>query len=61
MAMKSPILNNIVRDWEKIQLPSVGTSARFIISQAMPTSAVDDALIPVEKAFWALHFRNCLA
>ena len=44
----------------RIQLPSADTSAGCI-SQEMPTSAVDDALIPVKKAFWALHFRSCLA
>ena len=50
-AMKSPFLNDIVRDGENIQLPSVDTSAGFILSQEMPTSAVNDALIPVKKAF----------
>ena len=27
----------------------------------MSTSAVNYALIPIKKAFWALHFGNCLA
>ena len=51
IAMKSPFLNDIVRDEENIQLPSVDTSARLIFSQEMPTSAVNDALIPLMKAF----------
>ena len=61
MAMKSPFLNDIVRDWEKFQCPSEATSAGLILFQEMPASAVDDASIPVKKAFFALHFRNCLA
>ena len=32
-----------------------------LFSQEMPTSVINDALIPVKKAFWALYFRNCLA
>ena len=60
IAMRSAFLNNIVRDWEKIQSPSEYISAGLILSQEMPTSAVNDALIQGKKAFWALHFRNCL-
>ena len=51
IAMKSSFLNDIVRDGENIQLPSVDTSAGLIFSQEMPTSAVNDALIPIKKAF----------
>ena len=61
IVMRWLLLNDTVRDWEKIQFPSEDTSAGLILSQEMPTRAVDDALIPVKKAFWALHFRNCLA
>ena len=61
MATRSPILNDIVRDWEKIQCPSKDTSAGLILCKEMPASAVNDALIPVKKAFFALHFRNCFA
>ena len=61
MTMRSPFLSDIVRDWEKIQCPSENTSAGLILSQEMPASAVDDALIPVKKALFALHFRNCVA
>ena len=32
------------------------TSAGFIFFQEMPASAINDALIPVKKAFFALHF-----
>ena len=61
MARRSPFLNDIVRDWEKIQCPSEDTSAGLILFQEMPASAVDDVLIPARKAFFALHFRICLA
>ena len=60
-AMRSSLLDNIVRDWEKIQCPSEDASAGLILSQEMPASAVNDALIPVKKAFSTLPFRNCLA
>ena len=61
IAMRSHLVNDIVRDWEKIQCPSEDTSAGLILFQEMPASAVNDALIPEKKAFFALHFRNCLA
>ena len=61
MAMRSPLLNDIVRNWEKIQCPSEETSAGLFFSHEMPASAVDGALIPVKKAFFALRFRVCLA
>ena len=53
MAMKSPFLNDIVLDWKKIQCPSEDISAGLILSQEMPANALDDALIPVQKAFFA--------
>ena len=58
IAMRSHLLNNIVRDWEKIQLPSVNTSAGFILSQEMPTSAVNDALIPVKHCTLGIVSHN---
>ena len=61
IAMRSHLLNDIVRDWEQIQLPSEDTSAGLILSQEMPATAVNDALIPIKKPFFALHFENCLA
>ena len=61
IAMRLPFLSDIVWDGENIQLPSVDTSAGLILSQELPASAVKDALMPVKKAFFALHFRNCLA
>ena len=36
-------------------------SPGFTLFLEMPASAVDDALIPAKKAFFALRFRNCLA
>ena len=51
IAMRSPFLNDMVRDGENIQLPSVDTSAGCILSQEKPSNAVNDALIPVKKAF----------
>ena len=32
IAMRSPLLNDKVRDWEKIQLPSVDATAGLILS-----------------------------
>ena len=37
------------------------TSAGLNLSQEMPTSAVNDALITIKKEFFALHIRTCLA
>ena len=61
MAMRSHLLNDIVREWETILCPSEDTSTGLILSQEMPASAVNDALIPVKTAFFALHFGKCLA
>ena len=61
MALRSPFHNDIVRKWEKVQCPLNGASAGFTFFQEMPTSAVNDDMIPVKKAFFALHFGNRLA
>ena len=61
MAMRSPFLNDIILNWEKVQCTLNVASAGFTLFQEVPASAVDDALILVKKAFFALHFRNCLA
>ena len=49
IAMRSLLLNDIVRDGENVQLPSVNLSAGFILTRDA-TSAVNDALITVKKA-----------
>ena len=59
--MRSPLLDDIVRDWENIQLLSVKMSAGFAFNQEMSTSAIDHSLIPIKKAFWALHLWNRFA
>ena len=56
--MRSPLLDDIVRDWENIQSPLVKMSAGFIFSQEMSTSAINHSLIPIKKALWTLHFGN---
>ena len=56
MAMRSSLLDDIILNWEKIQCPLKDTSAGFTFFQEMPTNAVNDALIPVKKSFFALHF-----
>ena len=61
MAMRSPLLNDIILNREKVQCTLNGASAGLTFFQEMPTSATDDALIPVKKAFFALCFRICLA
>ena len=33
----------------------------FTFFPEMSTSAMDNSLIPMKKAFWALHFWNCIA
>ena len=58
---RSLLLDDIVRDWESIQSPLVKMSAGFTFSQEMSTSAINYALIPIKKAFFALHLRNCFA
>ena len=57
----SPLGNNVVLHWESIQSPWVKILAGFTFFQEMSTSAIDNSLIPIKKAFWALHFWNCFA
>ena len=58
---RSPLLDNVVLDWESVQSPLVKMLAGFTFFQEMSTSAIDHYLIPTKKAFWALHFWNCFA
>ena len=39
----------------------VEMSAGFTFYHEMPTSAINYSLIPIKKAFCALHFWNCFA
>ena len=57
----APFFDDIVWDRENVQLPLVEMSAGFIFSQEMSTSAVNHSLIPLKKAFGALHLGNCFA
>ena len=57
MAMRSYLLNDISLNREKVQCTLNGASAGFTFFQEMPASAIDDALTPVQKAFFALRFR----
>ena len=61
MAMRSLLLNDITLNSKKVQCPLKDASAGFTFFQEVPVSAINDALVPVKKAFFALHFRNCLA
>ena len=61
MAMRSHLLNDIILNWEKVQCTLNGVSAGFTFFQELPASAINDASISVKKAFFALHFRICLA
>ena len=49
-----------VRDWGSIQSPLVKILVGFIFDQEVSTSAIDHTLILIKKAFWALHFWNCV-
>ena len=60
MAMTSSLLNDIILNRKKVQCTLNGASAGFTFLQEMPASAIDDALTPVQKAFFALRFRICL-
>ena len=60
-AMRSHLLNDIILNSKKVQRTLNGASAFFTFFQEMPASAIDDALIPVKKAFFALRLRICLA
>ena len=59
--MGSSLLDDVVLDWESIQSPLVKILAGFAFNQGMSASAIDHSLIPIKKAFWALHFWNCFA
>ena len=59
--MVSLLLVDVVRNWEGIQSPLIKIWAGFAFNQEVSTSAIDYSLIPIMKAFWALHFRNCFA
>ena len=56
-----PFLNDIILNWKKVQCTLNGASAGFTFFQEVPASAINDALISVKKAFFALHFGICLA
>ena len=58
---RSPLLDDVVLDWESIQSPLVKKLAGFTFFEEMSTSALDNSLIPIKKAFWALHVENCFA
>ena len=57
----STLLVDVVLDWESIQSPLVKMTAGSTFFQEMSTSAIDNSLIPIKEAFWALHFWNCFA
>ena len=59
--MRSPLLDDAVRDWESIQSPIVQVLAGFAFNQEMPAGAIDHSLTPINQACWALHFRKCSA
>ena len=61
VAMRSLLLNDIILNSKKVQCPLKDASAGFTFFQEVPVSAINDALVPLKKAFFALHFRNCLA
>ena len=54
---RSPHSDDVVRDWESIQSPLVKMLAGFAFNKEMSTSAIDHSLIPIKKAFWALHLE----
>ena len=60
MAMRSSLLYDRILNREKVQSTLNGASIGFIFFPEMPASAIDDALTPVQKAFFALRFRICL-
>ena len=57
MAVRSPFLDDIILNREKVQCTLNGASAGFTFFQEMPASAIDNALTPVQKAFFAFRFR----
>ena len=58
MAMRSSLLDDIILNREKVQCTLNGASAGFTFFQEMPASEIDDALTPIQKAFFALRFWN---
>ena len=48
VAMRSSLLNHMVRNWEKVQCILNDASVGCSFFQEMPTSAIDDALIPIQ-------------
>ena len=58
---RTPLSDEVVRDWQSIRSPLVKMLAGFAFNQEMSTSALDYSLIPIKKAFWALQFWNCFA
>ena len=59
-AMRSSLLNDIILNREKVKCTLNGASTGFTFFQEMPASAIDDALTPAQKAFFALCFKICL-
>ena len=55
---RSPLLDNVVLDWESIQPPLLKMLAGFTFFEEMSTSAKDNSFIPIKKAFWALHVNE---
>ena len=58
---RSLLPDDVVRDGESIQSPLTKNLTGFAFNQAMSKGAIDHSLIPIWKAFRALHFRNCFA
>ena len=56
---KSTLLDNVVLNWESVQSPLM--KAGFTFFQEMSTSGMDNSLILIIRACWALHFWNCFA
>ena len=59
--VESHLLGDVVRNWVSIQSPLTKILTGFAFNQEMSTGAIDHSLIPIKKAFWALHFWNCFA
>ena len=50
MAMRSSLLNDIIRNCEKVQCTLNGASVGITFFQEMPAGAIDDAWTPVQLA-----------
>ena len=57
----SHLLDDVVRDGQSIQSPLTKVVTGFALNQEMSTSAIDHSLIPIKKAFRALHLWKCFA